>query len=100
MKTTIETTSDTVKVKLEGDLDTAAAQETEKALQPLYALKDKDIVIDCEDLNYISSSGLRLLLSLLKSCTPNGNRLTLLHLNDNIKKVFTMTGFSTLFNIQ
>lgn len=100
MKTTIIDNSDKIIAKLEGDLDTAAAQETSLALQPLMEIKDRKIVMDCTDLNYISSSGLRLFLSLLKSCKPNGNTLTLENLNDNIKKVFSMTGFSSLFDIK
>ncbi|MCH5235022.1 MAG: STAS domain-containing protein [Muribaculaceae bacterium] len=100
MKTTIKEEGDKILVTLEGDLDTAAAQETEKDFQTLMNAKDKNIIIDCKNLNYISSSGLRLFLSLLKSCKPNGNSLTLENLNDNIKKVFTMTGFSSLFNIK
>lgn len=100
MKTTIREIADATTVELIGDLDTAAAQETEKDFKPLMEAQKKNIIIDCKDLNYISSSGLRLMLSLLKSCKPNGNTLTLENMNDNIKKVFTMTGFSSLFNIK
>lgn len=100
MKTTIQEEGDKIKVTLEGDLDTAAAQATEKDFQKLQEAKNKEITIECKDLNYISSSGLRLFLSLLKSCKPNGNSLILENLKDNIKKVFTMTGFSSLFNIK
>lgn len=100
MKTTIKEEGNKILMSLEGDLDTAAAQATEKDFQTLMTSKDKNIIIDCKDLNYISSSGLRLFLSLLKNCKPNGNSLTLENLNDNIKKVFTMTGFSSLFNIK
>ena len=100
MKTSIKEEGDKILVTLEGDLDTAAAQEIEKDFQKLHESRNKEITIECRDLNYISSSGLRLFLSLLKSCKPNGNSLTLENLNDNIKKVFTMTGFSSLFNIK
>ena len=100
MKTTIKEDAEKIIVTLDGDLDTAAAQETEKGFKPLMEVKNKEITIDCKNLNYISSSGLRLFLSLLKSCKPNGNTLLLENVNDNIKKVFTMTGFSSLFNIK
>lgn len=100
MKTTIVEEGGRMIARLEGDLDTVAAQETGKAFQPLMEVKNTDIVVDCKDLNYISSSGLRLFLSLLKSCKPNGNTLTLENLNENILKVFTMTGFAALFKIK
>ena len=100
MKTEISETNNKITVKLEGDLDTSAAQETEKSFSPLLNVRDKEITVDCKDLNYISSSGLRLFLSLLKSCQPNNNTLVLENLNENIRKVFSMTGFSSLFNIK
>lgn len=100
MKTTIIEEGNRLVAKLDGDLDTVAAQETGKAFQPLTEAKGKEIIVDCSGLNYISSSGLRLFLTLLKSCKPNGNTLVLEHLNDNIQKVFTMTGFASLFTIK
>lgn len=100
MTTSIKENDNKIIVTLEGDLDTAAAQEVEKEFKSLHEVKNKDITIECSALNYISSSGLRLFLSLLKSCKPNGNNLIIENLNDNIKKVFTMTGFSSLFNIK
>ena len=100
MKTTINEEGNKITLTLEGDLDTAAAQETEKVFQPLLEAKDKEITVDCNNLNYISSSGLRLFLSLLKSSKTNGSSLVLTHVNDNIKKVFTMTGFSALFTMK
>lgn len=100
MKTTINEIDGKLVAVLEGELDTAAAVETEKEFKPLEESKDKDIVIDCSGLQYISSSGLRLFLSLLKNTKANGNQLTLKNLNENIKKVFSMTGFTSLFNIE
>ena len=100
MKTTINEIDGKLVAVLEGELDTAAAVETEKEFKLLEESKDKDIVIDCSGLQYISSSGLRLFLSLLKNTKANGNQLTLKNLNDNIKKVFSMTGFTSLFNIE
>lgn len=100
MNASVIENSDKILVKLEGDLDTAAAREAEKVFEPLLKAENKNIEIDCTALNYISSSGLRLFLSLLKSCKPNGNTLVLENVNDNIKKVFAMTGFSALFNMK
>lgn len=100
MKTTISEMDGKIIARLDGELDTAAAVHTEKEFQPLLDSKDKDITLECSGLRYISSSGLRLFLSLLKSAKANGCNLTLENLNDNIMKVFNMTGFSALFNIK
>jgi anti-anti-sigma factor len=66
MKTKIEEQENTFLVCLEGEMDTAAAMEAEKILQPLYKTRGRDVIIDCEGLEYIASSGLRILLSILK----------------------------------
>jgi anti-anti-sigma factor len=87
-------------VSLEGELDTAHALEVEQAMQPLHELSGKDITIDCAHLEYIASSGLRILLALLKSAKSKGNKVVLKNLNDEIKEVFKMTGFIDLFDIE
>ena len=87
-------------VFLEGELDTAHALKVEQAMQPLHELSGKNITIDCSKLEYIASSGLRILLGLLKSAKANENKVVLKNLNDEIKEIFKMTGFIDLFNIE
>jgi anti-anti-sigma factor len=87
-------------VSLEGELDTAHALEVEQAMQPLHEVSGKEIMLDCTKLEYIASSGLRILLGLLKSAKANENKVVLRNLNDEIKEVFKMTGFIDLFEIQ
>lgn len=100
MKTTIKENDGKLLVALVGELDTAAAAEVEQELQPLYENEDKDIVFDCEKLEYIASSGLRILLSILKKAKSHGHTVTLKSMNDDIKNVFKMTGFINLFNFE
>ena len=96
MKTTILEQEERIVAILEGELDTAAAQEVENALQPLYTA-GRDILFDCSKLDYIASSGLRILLSILKSAKANGRKVVLKDVNDDIKTVFKLTGFISLF---
>ena len=85
---------------LEGEMDTAAATEAEEVLKPLYTSDGKDVIIDCNDLEYIASSGLRILLSILKGAKANGSRVTLRGVNDDIKNVFKLTGFISIFEFE
>ncbi len=85
---------------LEGELDTAAAAEVEEVLQPLYEAGGKDVIIDCKGLEYIASSGLRILLGILKSAKASGSKVTLRDVNDDIKNVFKLTGFISIFNFE
>lgn len=84
---------------LKGELDTAAAVEAEQVLKPLYKSDGRDIVIDCTDLEYIASSGLRILISILKGAKANGSKVIIRNMNDDIKNVFRLTGFINLFEI-
>jgi anti-anti-sigma factor len=100
MKTKIEEQENKFLVCLEGEMDTAAAMEAEKILQPLYKTGGRDVIIDCEGLEYIASSGLRILLSILKGAKAGGGRVVMRHMNDDIKDVFKLTGFIDLFDFE
>ena len=100
MKTIINEIDGKLVAIFEGELDTAAAVEAENELKPLYDNEDKDILIDCEKLEYIASSGLRILLSILKKAKSHGHTVILKGLNDEIKNVFKMTGFINLFDFE
>ena len=98
MKTTLEKRDGKMVATLIGELDTAAAIDVEKALRPLYESKGVDVVIDCEKLEYIASSGLRILMRILKKTKAGGSKVTLLNVNDEIRSIFELTGFISLFD--
>ena len=100
MKTTILQEDGNLVAVLEGRLDTAAAAVTEKDLQPLYDCEGKNIVFDCTKLEFISSSGLRLFLGVLKAAKPKGSKVTITGMSNELKDVFTITGFTSLFDFQ
>ena len=100
MKTTVQETDGKLVAVLSGEMDTAAAVEAETVLQPLFDSQGKDIVIDCTELEYIASSGLRILLNLLKKAKADGSRIVLKNVNDVIRDVFELTGFVSLFEFE
>ena len=85
---------------LEGEMDTAAAAEVEKVMEPLYTSDGKYVIIDCTNLEYIASSGLRILISILKGAKSAGSRVVLRGVNDDIKSVFKLTGFDSIFEFE
>ena len=85
---------------LKGELDTAAAVEVEQVLKPLYKGDGRDVIIECEELEYIASSGLRILISILKGAKMSGSKVIMRNMNDDIKNVFKLTGFINLFEFE
>ncbi len=100
MTTTIKENGNQLIALFSGRLDTAAAVATTAAVQPLLEAKKKEIILDCSELEYISSSGLRIFLSIRKEAAPNENKVIVRNINDEIRQVFVMTGFISLFEIQ
>ena len=98
MKVNIENGNPVV-VSLQGRLDTAAAVEVTPDFQALAEQAAKHIVLDCTQLEYISSSGLRLFLALRKESAAKGGKLQVRSINADIRQVFMMTGFISLFEI-
>lgn len=100
MNAKIEELEDKMIATLEGEMDTVAAAEAEVVLQTLYQSNGKDVIIDCTRLEYIASSGLRILLSILKGTKAGGSKVVLRGVNDDIKNVLILTGFDTIFEFE
>ena len=100
MKTVIVESGNQVIATFSGRLDTPAAVQTTEDVKPLLAVTNKEIVLDCSELEYISSSGLRIFLSIRKEAGAHGSKVIVRNINDDIRQVFMMTGFLSLFEIQ
>ena len=81
-------------------MDTAAATEAEEVLKPLYQSNGRDVIIQCKGLEYIASSGLRILLGILKGAKASGSRVIMRDVNEDIKNVFRLTGFISIFEFE
>ena len=100
MNTNIQEIDGKYVVTLKGEMDTAAANEAEEVLKDLYKNDGKEVIFECKDLEYIASSGLRILITILKATMAKGNRVVLRNVNDDIKNVFKLTGFISLFEFE
>lgn len=89
-----------VVVSLIGRMDTPASQEIAPQVEALKADAAGTIILDCKELSYISSSGLRLFLTLRKAAAEKGGRVIVRSIGDEIRNVFIMTGFFNLFEIE
>ena len=85
-------------IELEGRLDTTTAPELEKALkESLNGISE--LTLDFEKLEYISSAGLRVLLSAQKQMNRQGS-MKLVHVGEIIMEIFEVTGFTDILTIE
>ena len=84
-------------VALEGRLDTTTAPELESELKASLGGVN-ELVFDFEKLDYISSAGLRVLLSAQKTMTKQGE-MKIIHVNEMVMDAFEVTGLVDIFNI-
>jgi len=99
MKIKTNTFEDKTVILPAGMIDTASSIEFEKTLDKVLNHAGK-IKIDFSKVEYISSSGLRVLLKAQKKINTNRGELSVTHLNDSVKKVFEVTGFMEILNIR
>lgn len=100
MKINIQKNEKEVVVTLSGELDTVATTQMTEELNRVTDLTDQRLVIDCKDLEYISSSGLRFFMQLKRSSEQCGGSIQLRHLNEDVQEIFRLSGFHHIFDIQ
>ena len=100
MEVEIKETQRTMTARLVGRLDTPAAVEVASGIRPLLDHADRTLVLDCSEMTYSSSSGLRIFLTIRKAAAAAGGRVVVEGLSPEIRQVFMMTGFLQLFEIK
>lgn len=84
-------------VKISGDLNAATSGEAEAKIQQLIMGGNRSLIIDLEDLNYISSAGLRIFLSANKLVKKSNGEIRFCNFNKTVKEVFEISGFMMIF---
>lgn len=98
MKIAKEWSGDALKIALEGRLDTTTAPELEKELKGSLDGAN-NLTLDFGKLDYISSAGLRVLLSAHKAMSGKGG-MKVTNVNEIVREVFDVTGFSDILTIE
>ena len=99
MEITIRDQGDTKVVMLNGKLDTNTTSAAESEINALLDGGASKLLINFEQLSYISSSGLRLLLATAKRLKGSGGELKVCSLNEMATEVFEISGFSSILNV-
>ena len=98
MKINIQRNGDEVAVALNGELDTVTTAQMGEELNRIIEMASNQLIIDCKDLEYISSSGLRFFMQLKRHSEQQNGTVTLINMNQDVKEVFRISGFHHIFN--
>ncbi len=90
---------ETIVIQPQGRLDAAGAPLLEAALKQRLAQGESRLIVDLTEVSYISSKGLRVLLTALKTARKNGGALKLCGMNARLAEIFEMVGFDQVFEI-
>lgn len=99
MRITIKSANDVKILAFEGNLDTQTSPDAQAQLSQLIDGGERKILVNFANLGYISSAGLRVLLAAAKQLLAAEGELRVCDLNDVVKEVFDISGFSTILKI-
>jgi anti-sigma B factor antagonist len=86
-------------VRVNGRLDTVSSGEFEKKIMPLLEEGNYRVAIDFTGIDYVSSSGLRIILICAKNIKKKSGTFALFSLNNSIEEVFQISGFAKIIPI-
>ncbi len=89
-----------VVISLSGRIDSTAAVEFEEKLIEIIDKGKNTMIIDFLRIQFISSAGLRVLLLAAKKVKPYGGKIVLCDMSKDVREVFDISGFSSIFDIQ
>ena len=98
MQISTRTSNDIHIVAIAGSLDSTTSPEAQKSLDATIA-GAKKVALDFSQLDYISSAGLRVLLGAAKQLRASGGKLGMFGLNQSVKEVFDISGFSSILPV-
>lgn len=98
MQFSTRTSNDIHIVAITGSLDSTTSPEAQKSLDAVLA-GAKKVLLDFSHLDYISSAGLRILLGAAKQLRAKGGTLGMFGLNQSVREVFDISGFSSILSI-
>ncbi len=99
MEISISESGDIRILSFQGNLDTNTAPEAESQINSLIEAGSQQLLVDFEQLEYISSAGLRVLLATAKKLKPGGGDLKICCLNHTVQEVFDISGFATILSV-
>ena len=96
----LDTTNNSWEVSLGGELDVSTADELKKELNNLVDEKNIDMRLNLENLDYIDSTGLGVIIGILKRLKIESKEVYIEKPKNNVRKIFSITGLDKIFKLE
>lgn len=100
LSSTREMDKDMVRIAVSGEIDLMSAPDFKKRLYEAVGEGGTDVVLDCSELAYIDSTGLGILLGVLKRVRMTNHQVHICNLKESIRKLFRITGLDKAFILE
>ncbi|WAW14924.1 STAS domain-containing protein [Peptostreptococcus equinus] len=100
VKENLENEGNTWKFNIAGELDVSCANELKEKIEKKLEEKMADIVLDFENLQYIDSTGLGIIVGIMKNLKKNDKDISIVKAKDNVKKIFNITGLDQIISME
>lgn len=87
-------------VKLKGELDVSNSEKLKEHLNNIYLQKSANIKLNFEQLDYIDSTGLGVIIGMLKKLKLDNNEIYIIRPKKNVEKILHITGLNKIFNME
>jgi anti-sigma B factor antagonist len=87
-------------LKISGEMDVSNVSEFKETVYQGIEKHSPDVLIDCENLKYIDSTGLGVMVGALKKSKELGGSIKIIHLKPYLQKIFTITALDKIFDIE
>jgi len=99
MQFSVKTAGEVAIVMLQGKLDHRTSPDVQEQMTVLFEKGEAKILVNLKDLDYVSSAGLRIFLAAARQLKPDGGEIRICSLNDIVREVFEISGFTTIFKV-
>ena len=87
-------------IVISGRLDTTTSEDLLGAVNPFFEKEKANVIFECGEMEYISSSGLRIFLTAHKGIVAKGGTFVVRNLTPEVQSVMNLTGFSRILTIR
>lgn len=99
MEVTVKKETHCTLLEIKGRLDTTNYLELENKFIKLIENGEQNLLVDCANLDYVSSSGLRVFLIAFKTLNKTKGKFLLCNLQENVQEIFDVSGFISIFKV-